>query len=95
MMIRRGYCLNPDPDALYPLPFSKNVDDHDYEESWSDGLVMYHNPNAIIPVDPDHFSDISHMFYSEEKGFHGIFQPYEVLGSVTIAVSPEDPNRFQ
>lgn len=94
MMIRKGYCFNPDPDALYPIFFSRNVDDDDYEESWSDGLVMFHNPNAIYPVDLDHFSDISHIFFSEEKGFHGIFKPYEVLGSITIALSPENPNRF-
>lgn len=79
---------------MYLIPFSKNDDDDDYEESWSDGLVMYHNPNAIKPVDPDHFSDISHMFYSEEKGFHGIINPYEVLGFVTIVVSPVSPDRY-
>lgn len=86
-MIRNGFLYNPDPDAIYPIPFSKDLDDPDYEESWSDGLIMYHNPNAKNPVNPEAFSDISHIFYSEEDGFHGFHQPYDVLGSITIVIT--------
>jgi len=86
-MIRVGYLYNPEPNALRPIPFSKNVDDSDYEESWSDGLIMFHNPNAKLPVNPDAFKDISHIFYSEEDGFTGIQQPYDVLGSMTFVIN--------
>ncbi|UYG09313.1 hypothetical protein [Halomonas sp. M4R1S46] len=86
-MIRKGFLYNPDPDAIHPILFSKDLDDPDYEESWSDGLIMFHNPNARHPVDPNAFSDISHIFYSEEKGFHGFHQPYDVLGSITMVVT--------
>ncbi|WP_230079613.1 hypothetical protein [Serratia marcescens] len=89
-MIRNGYLYNPDPDAIYPIPFSKDVDDPDYEESWSEGLIMFHNPNANNPVDINSFSDISHIFYSEEKGFYGHHQAFDVLGSVTIVISHHD-----
>lgn len=83
-MIRTGYLYNPDPKAIHPIAFSKDLDDSDYEESWSDGLIMFHNPNAKLPVDPNAFSDISHIFYSEEEGFYGFHQPYDVLGSITF-----------
>jgi len=86
-MIRNGFLYNPDPEAIHPIPFSKDLDDSDYEESWSDGLIMFHNPNAKHPVDPNAFSDISHIFYTEDEGFHGYHQPYDVLGSITIVVS--------
>ncbi len=86
-MIRQGLMYNPNPDALTPIPFSKDVDDPDYEESWADGLVMYHNPNAIHPVDPDIFHDISHISYSDEKGFHGFHQPFDILDSITIVLT--------
>jgi len=85
-MIRKGFLYNPDPDAVYPIPFAKDLDDPDYEESWSDGLIMFHNPRAINPVDPEIFPDISHIFYSEADGFTGFHQPYDVLGSITIVV---------
>ncbi|WOA31780.1 hypothetical protein [Alloalcanivorax xenomutans] len=86
-MIRNGFLYNPDPDAIHPIPFSKDLDDSDYEESWSDGLIMFHNPNAKNPVDPDAFSDISHIFYSKDEGFYGYHQPYDVLGSITVVVT--------
>lgn len=89
-MIRTGFLYNPDPDAIYPISFSKDVDDPDYEESWSDGLIMFHNPNAKKPVNPNAFKDISHIFYSEKDGFTGYHQPYDVLGSITIVVSEEN-----
>ena len=90
-MIRNGFLYNPDPEATHPIPFSKDVDDQDYEESWSDGLIMYHNPNAIHPVDPDIFPDISHIFYSDEEGFYGYHQPYDVLGSITVVIDKIRP----
>lgn len=86
-MIRNGFLYNPDPEAIHPIPFSKDLDDPSYEESWSDGLIMFHNSNAKYPLDPNAFPDISHIFYSEAEGFHGHHQPYDVLGSVTIVVS--------
>lgn len=86
-MIRNGFLYNPDPDAIHPIPFSKDLDDPDYEESWSDGLVMFHNPNAKHPVNVEAFSDISHIFYSDEEGFHGFHQPYDVLGSITMIIT--------
>jgi hypothetical protein len=87
-MIRQGFLYNP--DGPRPIPFSKNIDDPDYEESWSDGLIMYHNPYAIRKVNPDAFSDISHVFYSEESGFSGFHQPYDVISSLTIVVTPRE-----
>ncbi|MEZ9010268.1 hypothetical protein [Vibrio sp. 10N.247.311.59] len=48
---------------------------------------MFHNPNAIHKVNPDAFSDISHIFYSEEEGVTGFHQPYDVLNSITVVVT--------
>ncbi len=89
-MIRKGYLYNPDPYAIYPIPFAKDLDDPDYEESWSDGLIMFHNPKATIPLDPEIFPDISHIFYSEQDGFTGFHQPYDVLGSITVVVTTHE-----
>ena len=91
-MIRRGFLYNPDPDALAPIPFAKDLDDLDYEESWSDGLLMFHNPNATNPVDPDTFADISHISF-ENGEFVGFHQPYDVLGSITVVVSHSKDSR--
>jgi hypothetical protein len=86
-LIRIGYLYNPDPIALEPLHFAVDVDSPEYEESWSDGLIMYHNSNAKHPVNPEWFWDISHLWYDKEQGHYGRIQPYDVLSSVTLTIS--------
>lgn len=88
-MIRVGSIYNPDPQSFKPIDYRKNIDDPDYEESWSDGLVMFHNPNAKQAVNEFAFKDISHIHYSNELGFHGHHQPYDFLASITIVIEPK------
>lgn len=87
-LIRTGYVFDPDPDALEPIQFSADVDSPEYEESWSDSLMMFHNPNALHPIDPNWFGTISHTWVDKESGeFVGYHQPYDVLSSVTMTLS--------
>lgn len=87
-LIRQGFLFNPDPRAFDPIPFTVDVDSPDYEESWSDSLIMYHNPDALCPVDCRGFQDISHASFDSEKGlFTGHFQPYDVLMSITLTIA--------
>ncbi len=90
-IIRAGTRFNPDPMALTGIPFYEDVDSPDYEESWSESLVMYHNPNAIHPIDPNDFPDISHIINCDENGEEGLFQPYDVLNSTSFVLSSSDP----
>lgn len=46
---------------------SELVSDQDYEETWSDGNIMFHNPRALHPVNSQLFSNISHIFYDEDN----------------------------
>lgn len=88
-MIRYGFLYNPDPKALLPIPFSIEIDSEEYEESWSDSLTMYHNSNAKHPLDPELLPDISHIWYDDINGFTGRTTPYDVLSSITIAISSD------
>lgn len=89
-LLRSGVMFNPDPNALRPLPFTKDMDDDDYEETWSDSIVMFHNPRAKVPVDPAAFPNITHLWVDEATGqCSGIQQPYDVLSSVTFVVSSD------
>ncbi|WP_428035990.1 hypothetical protein [Amphritea sp.] len=89
-MLRNGFLSNPDQSAIHPIPFSVDVDDPSYEESWADSLVMCHNTKATNPIDPKIFPDISHIYYTEEEGFTGIMRPYDVLSSITFVVDNND-----
>jgi len=87
-MIRTGVLFNPAPDALEPIPFWWDVDSPEYEESWSDSMIMFHNPRARIQVPPTCFGDISHVVFDADRGkFMGHFQPYDVLNSITVVIS--------
>lgn len=87
-LIRQGYLFDPDPKSFSPIPFTIDVDDEDYEESWSDSLIMFHNPNAINPVQPEQFHDISHYWWDmKEETFVSNIRPYDVIASITISVT--------
>jgi hypothetical protein len=88
-MIRHGLLYDPDPNAYEAIPFIIDVDSPEYEESWSDSLMMFHNPRAKYPVDKNCFPDINHVWYDDEKGFCEYCQPYHVIASVTHVIASE------
>ncbi len=96
-MLRNGFLYDPNPNAFTPIQFSMDVDSPDYEESWSDSIIIYHNPKAVNPIDPSIFCDISQFWYDDQKGFTGILQPFDVLSSVTITICPlqEDKGKLK
>ena len=63
-MIRVGFCYDHDPNASEPLSFSYDVaerpSDWGEPETWGEGMSMFHNPNALHPVQESLFPDIAH-----------------------------------
>ena len=83
-MVRTGARLHPDPNSLEPELFSIDVDDPSYEESWSESVIMYHNPNALYPVDINCFSTINHMWLDKKSGnLVSIQREGDILNSIT------------
>ena len=66
-MMRVGMRYRHDPDATEPEPFAAEVHSPDYSEQWSDGLEIYHNPNALHPLNPDAFPSAVHHELHEGK----------------------------
>ncbi|MEO6284713.1 MAG: hypothetical protein ABIN80_30475 [Dyadobacter sp.] len=87
IMIRQGVKMTESGNIL---PFTIDVASEDYEESWGDSIVMYHNPNAKIPLNPFLFEDITHVFYDPSaEQFHYLQNPNEIYSSTTtIFTSP-------
>lgn len=52
---RSGFCYNPHPDAKDPTYFSYSLNEPPFVESWGQGVVVNHNPNALFPVPKDFF----------------------------------------
>ena len=88
-MMRVGKLFDPNPEAFEPIPFSIDIDHPSYQEAWSESIVMFHNPNALYPVEPALFPDITHIKLCNGD-YQELVRPYDVLSSVTVVGAPAD-----
>ncbi len=51
VLIRSGTAVDPDPNASEGAPYLHFVTEG-YPETWIEGMDVYHNPNALHPLDP-------------------------------------------
>lgn len=65
-IFREGNCWNPDPNSSEAKAFRYEVKEG-YNENWSEGMNLYHNPNALYPIDMDMFPDIAHHRLRDDK----------------------------
>lgn len=91
-MTRYGTVWNPDPDAAQPIRFTQRVGDPTYIETWTEGLDVFHNPRAAIPLNPEHFPSAVHHFLQADGNINsaqasGLVHP---LSSWTQIFIPED-----
>jgi hypothetical protein len=68
-LIRMGSYYNHAPNAdsaefiTYEVGESSN-------ETWSEGVVIFHNPNALIPLNPELFDNkVAHCFFEDERTY--------------------------
>jgi hypothetical protein len=59
VLIRSGYYWNPDPDSSEASKFVYIVG-RDQPETWAEGMDVFHNPNALYPLDPELLPDAAH-----------------------------------
>ena len=89
-MIRIGYAFNPDPNASSPVPFKLDVGAPGYEETWIQGLDVFHNPLAKVPLDPDLFPGAAHLRLNDDGQVLAIMPDWHPFGSRTLIGTPND-----
>lgn len=86
--MRRGEL---DDDGPMPKPFAHAVHAPDYDESWVEGMVVLHNPNARIPLDPALILGANHEFLQADGGIISLMPEFHPYSSQTaIAVEGDD-----
>lgn len=92
MMIRSGTAVDPDPKATHPLAFGALVNAEGYNESWVEGLNVYHNPRAeiplaehLIPGAAHHHCDADGNWTTSAPRFHPLASQTQILGGVNVA----------
>ncbi|MEZ5894215.1 MAG: hypothetical protein R3C58_13865, partial [Parvularculaceae bacterium] len=82
-MTRKGVRRN-DANAVAPGP-THFVHDIDlaYQEPWVEGMVVLHNPNARIPLDPELIPGAAHEFLQEDGRILSLLPEFHPLFSET------------
>lgn len=83
-MLRAGYCYR---GSVHPEAFSANVDSPEYTETWCEGVSIYHNPNARMPLSDDAFPGAAHHTSRDGRIFTDA-PPLFPIGSNTLIVEP-------
>lgn len=66
-LIRMGSFHDHTPNADKPKVVTYEVTE-DSNETWSEGAIIYHNPNAKIPLEPNVFEDnVAQCFFQDNK----------------------------
>ena len=90
-LIRKGIMLNPDPKSAIPFQFTTDIEKPGYNEGWADELQVFHNPNALCPLDQDLFSQaVNHVLKDGE--IKSYCSPKKILRSVTYNILQDAGN---
>jgi hypothetical protein len=90
-MFRRGTCIHPDPNSATPAEFAYDLDFPPCEETWGQGLVVFHNPNARHPL-PRYFFKDAAVHFIEHGRLCTEVPPLSLIpfASITIISYAED-----
>jgi hypothetical protein len=83
-----GTAYNSEPEAAVPVGYVHDVTDADYSETWSEGLNVFHNPNARHPLHPELFAQCMNHRLDGNRIVHTVpaFHPYT---AETLIISPD------
>lgn len=76
-----------DGDGVGARPFELAVHKAGYKESWIEGAVVLHNPNARTPLHPDLIPGANHEFLQPDGSIISMlpeFQPYTSMSITTL-----------
>ena len=83
-MIRQGFCHNHESNASMPNFFTYIVDEQ-RNETWAEGLEMFHNPNARYPVPEELFPSVAHHRVRDGH-LESLLPEFHPYGSVTFNI---------
>lgn len=76
-----------------PKPFKALVEHPQYHEFWHEGVFLYHNPNAITPLDPELFPHVVHISM-DDKGMNE-YMPANYIVRSTTQMFRLDPDQVE
>jgi hypothetical protein len=89
-LVREGFAVDHDPNTTNPRAFRHEVNDDGYSESWVEGLDVFHNPNALLPIDPRVLPGAGHHRLLPDGQMESMTPQWQPLSSVTRIFVPSD-----
>lgn len=83
-LFRIGTAVNHDQNSMEPVEFRMPVNDPRYCETWCEGIDIWHNPNAIHPLDPRLLPKVAHHRLLADGTSEHLVPPWHPLASNTI-----------
>lgn len=80
-IMKEALYYDPNPNASIPICKISEVTEKS-NEKWSDGLSIYHNPNAKFQIQRHLFPNATHHFFKDGL-IETITHPYSLLSSIT------------
>lgn len=90
-LIRMGTFYNHEPHADKPNLISYQVDETSIE-TWSEGVIVFHNPNAKFPLNPAMFDDRVAQCFFEDELIYSKMPKYFPYNSFTHNLIPYEEN---
>lgn len=85
ILTRTGTCYR---ESANPEQFVTEVNSPDYQETWCEGVSIYHNPTAKFPLDPDAIPGAAHHSLRDGR-IMSTMPPFHPLGSMTMIIEPD------
>lgn len=82
-LFRSGVAVNHDPDAAEPITFRHAVNSPEYSETWCEGLDVYHNPRALVRLQPWMLPGAAHHRLLSDGQTEDLTPDWHPLASVT------------
>lgn len=82
-LIREGTAVNPDNNSEMPAIFVHDVNAPDYRETWVEGMDVFHNPKAAVPLHPAMLPGAAHHWLREDGRLESRVPAWQPFGSTT------------
>ena len=85
---QQGTVFDHDPDATVPRTFQVEVTRRGYSESWAEGLNLFHNPKALLPISNGMLPGAAHHRLLPDGQRSDMLPEWQVIASRTFIADP-------
>ena len=89
---RVGHIVDHDPNSTTPISFHRSVNDPEYQERWSEGVDVWHNPRAKQPLDARVLPFVAHHRLLPDGQVENRTPAWHPLGSYTFHTLVDPPS---